>query len=400
MHAWQPIDSAAHCFRAALLVIALAWAAVAYAWPGVDWDAWREATEATRPAITAPQAGQAHLVPLIPVTDEADGARQAAWADREAAIRGALTVLLGAPTVITRDTAPAQAGEVVVEDGYTRTRVLIPGEVGDPIPAFLLTPAEPIAVPTPVMIVLHQTQAAGKDEAVGLSGNPEMAFAVALAQRGYICIAPDVIGFGERTPAGAPPYDGAMAFFARHPEWSFFGKMNWDLARVVDYIETLPGADAARIGVIGHSHGAYGALMSAAFEPRIAAVVASCGFTTLRADPNPERWSHLTCLLPRLGFYLDEIAQAPFDWHEVLGLIAPRPLYNWATLDDGIFPNTESLAEVYDAVRAVYSVLGAADVFTGRLEPGDHAFPRSERQAAYAWLDRQLTRPDPEVSAR
>ncbi len=365
------------------------WAETACAWPGFSWDAWREIAGVEAPHIISPQKGVRELASLL-LTNSEQGENLAQWDKRRKDIAVVLSSLLGEPSEIRRDSSPPRTGEAVQESGYTRTHVLISGEVGDPITAWLLWPASPISIPAPVMIVLHQTQSPGKDEACGLTGDPEMAFAVELVRRGYPCVAPDVIGFGERIPDGAEPYHGALDFYRRHPRWSFFGKMNWDLSRVVDYIENVPGADAKHIGVVGHSHGAYGALMGAAFEPRIGAVIASCGFTTLRADANPERWSHLTALLPRLGFYLDAIHEAPFDWHEVLACIAPRPLFNWATLDDAIFPNTGNLVEVYEQVRGVYALYHAATYFEGRLAPGSHAFPKEAREEAYAWLDAQF----------
>jgi hypothetical protein len=88
------------------------------------------------------------------------------------------------------------------------------------------------------------------------------------------------------------------------------GKMVWDVSRCIDYIETLRQVDSGRIGCIGHSHGAYGTIFAAAFDPRIACAAASCGFTTLRTDPRPDRWSHLTPLLPPIGFYVPDAAAA------------------------------------------------------------------------------------------
>jgi len=42
----------------------------------------------------------------------------------------------------------------------------------------------------------------GKSEPVGLAGDPDLAYASELAERGFVTIAPDAIGFEERT--GAP----------------------------------------------------------------------------------------------------------------------------------------------------------------------------------------------------
>ncbi len=172
-------------------------------------------------------------------------------------------------------------------------------------------------------------------------------------------------------------------------KWSFMGKMIWDVSRQIDFLETLPEVDSGRIGCIGHSHGAYGSLFAAAFEPRVRMVIASCGFTTLRSDPAPERWSHLTALIPQLGVYLPDVTSIPFDWQHVCGLVAPRPMFVWYATRDTIFPNTENLESVLKDVRTVYDVYGAGDALTWQNFDGPHQFPAAAREAAYEWLERR-----------
>ena len=52
----------------------------------------------------------------------------------------------------------------------------------------------------------------------------------------------------------------------------------------------------------------------------------------------------------------------PFDWHEIIAGIAPRPYFNWATLNDRIFPNTENFSEVYQQVGDVYAFYGKREI--------------------------------------
>jgi hypothetical protein len=141
---------------------------------------------------------------------------------------------------------------------------------------------------------------------------------------------------------------------------------------------------------MGHSHGAYGSIMCTIYDSRIAVTIASCGVTTLRTDSNPERWSKLTALIPMLGFYCDDISQAPIDWHEILSCLAPRPFFNLSTLDDEIFPNTENLPEVFDQLKSVYHVCGMEGQLESHIIPGKHQFPKEYREKAYQWLERQL----------
>lgn len=372
--------------------VALAFAGTAVSWSGFDWEEWRQQTGAEKPAIESPQAGLTEWLPLLKNTPDAtrDFPVVTLWKKKRDHILIDLYQMLGSPTQIVPDPVPTETLEEVITEDYVRQRLTIPAGEGNRIPAYLLIPRKAAARPMPAMIVLHQTQAAGKREAVGLEGDPEMAFADELAKRGYLCLVPDAPGFGERIPAGGQPYDDARAFYEQHPKWSYFGKMNWEIPRLIFYLEQRGDVDMNRIGAIGHSHGAYSAIMAAAVETRISLVVASCGLTTFRTDPKPERWSHLTPLMPNLGFYLDDISQTPIDWHEIIALIAPRPLFNWSTLDDTIFPNTAPLAEVYTQLESLYKLYGMEGKFRGELAPGEHRFPKEAREQAYAWIDQQF----------
>jgi len=364
----------------------------ASAWPGFNWDEWKAGTACTRIELDSPQKGLPDLLPLLKNTPDAprDFPAAIAWKKKQQKIELCIRKMLGEPGQFAWDLTPSEVlGEELVGD-YIRQHLSVSAEQDDRIPAYMLIPKNPITRPTPVMIVLHQTQSAGKREACGMEGDPEMAIADELAKRGYVCIVPDAIGFGERIPEGGQPYDGAMDFFKAQPDWSFFGKMTWDVGRIVDYLHTRSDLDKQRIGIIGHSHGAYGSIMAAALESRISLVVASCGLTTFRTDPKPERWSHLTPLMPIVGLYLDDIAQIPTDWHEIAACIAPRPFFNYSTLDDTIFPNSAALADVYKDLESLYKLYNMEGRFHGELAPGEHRFPKEAREAAYAFIDEQF----------
>lgn len=365
----------------------------AVAWPGHTWEQWRQISTWKKADLPSDQAGRKDLAPLLETGREhtvIDGI--AAWEQKRSRIAAVLAQLMGEPNGLKAGKPEAEVlGEETLSD-HVRRHVRIRSEADDWIPAYVLLPKNLPAGPSPVMICLHQTVAQGKDEPCGIKGSPDLAFALQLVRRGYVCIAPDVIGFGERIPPGSPPYHDSAAFYRKHPKWSFFGKMNWDAARIVDWLEAQPFADPLQIGCIGHSHGAYGSLMAAAFEPRISLAIASCGFTTLRADPAPNRWSHLTALLPQLGEYLPDVAAIPFDWQEICAAIAPRPLYVWYTTKDDIFPKTDNLDAMFRDVRGVYGLYGAAGDLAWRSNDGAHSFPSDAREKAYAWLAKRFFR--------
>jgi hypothetical protein len=184
-------------------------------------------------------------------------------------------------------------------------------------------------------------------------------------------------------------------------------KMIWDLSRGIDYLETLDFVDAQRIGCLGHSHGGITTLFGMAFEPRIAAGCSNCGFDTFRIDGNTFRWSRATALLPRLGFYTNspyinmslyravpdsEVIRTPFDMHQLLALIAPRPLMLSASDKDFVFPNGGwSTRQAVARLSRLYRLFGAEEKLQSFYFSGGHSFPGEVSSHAYAWLDRWLT---------
>ncbi|HOW69443.1 MAG TPA: alpha/beta fold hydrolase [Phycisphaerae bacterium] len=373
-------------------IIALMTTVNAHAWPGHDWQKWKEITTWTRPDVTSDQAGSRELVPVLSIRGQTSTAIDEikAWEQKRTLISRTLQHIMGESTGLRPEPPVVDLlGEETLPD-HLRRHVRIRSEQDDWIPAYLLLPKNTSDVPRPAMICLHQTVAQGKEEPCGMRGSPDLAFGLELVRRGFVCIAPDAIGFGERIPPGSQPYHDSLAFYRRHPRWSFMSKMIWDLSRVVDYLETLDRVDRLQIGCIGHSHGAYGAIFAGAFEPRISLVIASCGFTTLRADPTPERWSHLTPLIPQLGTYLPDVASIPFDWPQILALMAPRPLFVWYATQDTIFPHTDNLDAVLRDVRTAYRLYGAGNELAWKTFDGAHSFPPHGRSQAYRWLQERF----------
>jgi cephalosporin-C deacetylase-like acetyl esterase len=224
---------------------------------------------------------------------------------------------------------------------YTRKKVEYIGDPGEPIRAWLFIPKN-IKGKAPAMLCLHQTVRSGKDQCAGVAEiQPELAYAPLLAERGFVTLAPDVICFGERYQVGGSfycHYGDAVRIYAGNAGRSIMSKMVDDAMRAVDYLQSLPEVDKKRIGSIGHSHGGYGTLFAMAFDDRIKVGVVSCGFTSFRADPLPERWYRRTALIPRLGGFEKQMHETPVDFHHLFAAMSPRPLFLSAALKDSIFP--------------------------------------------------------------
>ena len=122
----------------------------------------------------------------------------------------------------------------------------------DRVPAYLLIPnALGEGQSAPGALGLHQTTSIGKAEPAGLGGNTDLHYALELARRGYVTLAPDYPGFGDYK---IDPY--AMGYASA----TMKGILNH--RRAIDLLQSLPQVDPDRIGVIGHSLGGHNGPLS------------------------------------------------------------------------------------------------------------------------------------------
>ena len=241
------------------------------------------------------------------------------WAVRRGHILAHLQEVMGPlPGPMKRVPTDLRVLETQRERGYVRKKVSFASESGDRVPAWLLVP-EPGPEPgqgRPAMLCLHQTIAIGKDEPAGLGANPDLDYARELAERGYVTIAPDYPNFGEyHRDVYSMGYVSASM------------KAIWNNMRAVDVLSELPEVDAERIGAIGHSLGGHNAIFTALFEPRIKAVVSSCGFNAFPFyyKGNIAGWSHKG-YMPRLrDRYGLDLHQVPFDFPELIAALRRVP---------------------------------------------------------------------------
>lgn len=275
------------------------------------------------------------------------------------------------------------------EAGYTRKRINYFVDDWSRISAWVLVPDE--AEEEPAVICLHRQTAIGKDEPAGRgAGERELAFAKYYAEMGYVTIAPDSVAAGERIFSRCEAYD-TKAFYKEHSKASVLGKMLHDHIRCVDALSEIREVDPARIGVIGHGLGGLNALLLAAFDSRIRACVASCGFASLGQEPNAARWSGENgfVLAPKIGAALEK-GEPPFDWDEIMALCAPTPLLAITALNDETFAHPESCKDLVERARHVYSLLSEPDLLSLVTHKRKHTFPAEAQDAADTWLDRWL----------
>jgi dienelactone hydrolase len=258
-------------------------------------------------------------------------------------------------------------------------------DYNETVTAYLLIP-KTTNKKIPAVLALHQTTPFGKDEVVGINGNPEMWYGLDLVKQGFVVLAPDALSSGERVYKGRVPYD-SLPFYEKHPNWSMIGKAVWDNQRAIDYLLTLDFVDTQKIMVFGHSEGGVDALFLSAFDKRISAVVINCGIGTISGDPNPYKWcrSSWFIAIPKLRPYLDR-NEIPFDFHELVALVAPCPLLSFSATNDVVFPHYQRINDIKADAEKVYGIYNSKNNLTMMIFCGNHALPDNNKLFAYSWL--------------
>jgi dienelactone hydrolase len=273
-----------------------------------------------------------------------------------------------------------QSAEQVDLPKCTRKKIFYSPEKGDRVPAYLFVP-KGLNGRAPAMLCLHQTISIGKGEPAGTGGDKP--YALELAERGFVTIAPDYPNFGDYK---CDPY--AMGYA------SATMKGIWNHIRAVDLLQSLPEVDPERIGAIGHSLGGHNSIFVAVFDPRIKAVVTSCGFNAFPKyyGGNLAGWSHRG-YMPRIAErYGTDPKRMPFDFTELVAALAPRGFFTNSPLRDDNFEKS-GVDDCVKAAGPVYELFVHRENLVAVHPNCDHSFPPEIRQTAYRFLDKTLGQP-------
>jgi hypothetical protein len=157
-------------------------------------------------------------------------------------------------------------------------------------------------------------------------------------------------------------------------EWGAIGAWSFGLSRVLDYFEKDKDIDSARVAILGHSRLGKTVLWAGAMDQRFAMVISSCsgeGGASLSRRNYGETISNLSGAFPywfagNFSKYAGRADQLPVDTHELIALIAPRPVYvTGGETDRWADPRGEFLACV--AAGPVYSLFGKQDLGTDQM---------------------------------
>jgi hypothetical protein len=197
-------------------------------------------------------------------------------------------------------------------------------------------------------------------------------YAVATAYSGDLC--PDRID-GLTESVGA--MFGLHRTQDRTPDqWGAIGIWAWGLSRALDYIAADTELDGDRVVVHGHSRLGKAALWAAAQDERFAIAISNesgCGGAKLSRRYYGQTVADITIpfaywFAPTFATYGAHPDTLPVDQHELLALIAPRPLYvASAEGDRWSDPRGEFLS--LKAAEPVYALFGHKGVPAENLPP-------------------------------
>jgi len=214
-------------------------------------------------------------------------------------------------------------------------------------------------------------------------------FARALARRGLVVAAPDVLGFGDRVAASDRRFDADAPNACYRLDrtlaltgHSLAGLRTAELLGVLRWFRTRDEVAADRIGIMGHSGGSLLAALVQALDEDLAAGVL-CGYPNTFAA-SILRVRHCACnYLPGV---LDVADQA-----DLLALMAPRPLFVESGSADPIFP-PDGFAAAVATLRTAYAAAGVPDRLRADEHPGGHEV---SGHRSLDWLAHQVAAPAP-----
>lgn len=212
-----------------------------------------------------------------------------------------------------------------------------------------------------------------------------------LALKGFVVLAFDPVGLGERNQAWSPLLHASIigggteqhTTLGAQSIWvgqSFARYRIWDAKRALDYLVSRPEVDAERVGASGCSGGGTVTTYISALDPRIKVAAPACYINTFReVFPGPTGDAEQS--VP--GFI-----EAGLDIADYIELFAPKPWLIGSTQDD-FFP-VAGARRAFEEAQKWYGWFGADDRIKWAVGPGGHGTPVEVREAIYGWMIRWL----------
>lgn len=271
-------------------------------------------------------------------------------------------------------------------EGYTLERFEFHNGVDMVVPGLLLIPD---GLKGPTIIGLHGH--ASTKESVCTDESKMQCIGPEMVRKGYVVAAIDAYFNGERVGHGPR---GARE--SKIPQESSLFKLNLWLGRIlwgmmlrdeqclIDYLETRPEVDAARIGATGISMGCVRGSLLMAIDDRIAAHVGVACFTRYQ-----NLIAHGRLNSHAVYFYVPGML-AHFDTEAMYALCAPRPMLMLSGEEEGLAP-VSGIEVLERKLGRIYGLYDKPENFRSIIYKGTgHEYLPEMKSEMIDWFERHL----------
>jgi dienelactone hydrolase len=308
----------------------------------------------------------------IPNTDTHFTARTyktlAEWQARRAYLRKQILSAAGLmPMPPKNDLHPLVFGRIENKT-YSIEKVLLETMPGYYLGGNLYRPLKP-APPGgfPAIVSPHGHWNYGRLEHTVLASVP--ARCISLAQQGYVVFCYDMVGYNDTIQT---PHD----FGSPVEQLWHFGPLPlqlWNSIRVVDFLQSLPGVNAANIGATGASGGGTQTFLLAAVDDRI----------QFSAPVNM-----ISAIMQGGGLCENEPGLRLDTFNVEIGaMMAPRPMIMVSATGDWTKNNA---TEEFPAVRAIYELYDKAANVEMMHQDAPHNYNQKAREAVYSFFGKHV----------
>ena len=299
------------------------------------------------------------------------------WKEKRPALRRGLLYMLGLDPLPERTPLKAEIKGTLERAEYRVEKLVYQSLPGLYVTGNFYVPKKP-APPLPTVLY-----ACGHSpHPLGAKGSYQDR-AIWFAEHGYACLVLDTLEFGEVAGIHHGTHDLNL--------WNWLsmgytpvGVEVWNAMRAIDYLESRPEVDRARIGMTGISGGGAVTWFTAAVDERVAAAAPVCSTYTFGSQA--AHWvaaGQCDCIYVH-NTYLE-------DFPVVGALIAPRPLLICSGRRDIDFP-PDGYHEVYRRAKKVYDLHAGGD--SDRIKEVDDDVGHSDiplfLKEARQWMQRWL----------
>ncbi len=237
-----------------------------------------------------------------------------------------------------------------------------------------------------------------------------------IIDRGYALV---TAYYGDFYPDHMDGQDNSVHSLFEHDTniagWGAIGAWSWGMSRMLDYLEQDEGINASQVIAFGHSRLGKAALWASAQDQRFAAAISNNSGAVgaaLSRRQFGETVKIITAMFPywftsEFENYSEQEDKLPVDQHQLIALLAPRPVYVASASKDlwadprGEFLATKAAASVYGlfgmTTKQFSTMPAAGEAVTGpisyHLRAGKHDLLDFDWRHYLNFADRYLVVP-------